>query len=87
MKFHSVEDRPLFIDTPQGWVCTEDGEGEFMAAVPYNDARRPGEDLWWIRHCLINEDGLCVVCDDEVEVAGWNLDQVTHWCPVPKSPL
>jgi hypothetical protein len=83
----SVEDRPLFINTPHGWKCTEDGEREFIAALPYSDSKRPNEELWWIRHCVVvDSTGLCVVTDDDTEPAGWNLEDVTHWMPLPAPP-
>lgn len=86
--WHSVEDRPLFTKDERGnWICTEDGDGEFIAALPYNDSKRPNEDLWWIRHCVVeDETGLCVVGDDYNEPAGWNLEDVTHWMPMPSPP-
>ena len=86
--WHSVEDRPLFTKDERGyWICTEDGDGEFIAALPYNDSKRPNEDLWWVRHCVVeDETGLCVVGDDDNEPAGWELEDVTHWMPMPSPP-
>lgn len=86
--WHSVEDRPLFTKDERGnWVCTEEGDGEFIAALPYNDSKRPNEELWWIRHCVVEDEiGLCVVGDDYNEPAGWNLEDVTHWMPIPSPP-
>ena len=86
--WHSVEDRPLYTKDERGnWTCTEDGDNEFIAALPYNDSKRPNEELWWIRHCVVvDETGLCVVTDDDTEPAGWNLEDVTHWMPMPEPP-
>ena len=81
----SVDDRPLFTEDAEGnWTCTEDGEGEFLAAVQYSDNRRPDEkNLWWIRVCVVvDQIGLCVVVDDDSEPAGWNLNQVTYYIPI-----
>ena len=80
----SVEERPLFTKDEKGnWTCTEDGDKEFIAAVPYVDKKRPEEiNLWWIRHCVVEDAiGLCVVGDDDNEPAGWQLEDVTHWMP------
>lgn len=80
----SVDDRPLYtIDENGNWTCTEDGCNEFIAAVPYGDTRRPNEtNLWWIRHCVVEDcRGLCVVGDDDNEPAGWQLEQVVYWIP------
>lgn len=83
----SVEDRPLFKKHDDSLIIiTEDGEKEFLAAVPYKDKQKPMEDLWWIRHCIIEESGLCVVGDDINEPAGWELEDVTHWQPLPAPP-
>lgn len=86
--WHSVEDRPLYTKDEHGnLVCTEDGDGEFIAAVPYNDGKRPNEDLWWIRHCVVEDEvGLCVVGDDDNEPAGWSLEDITHWRQMPSPP-
>jgi hypothetical protein len=76
--WHSVEDRPLFTKDERGnRVCTEDKE--FIAALEINKR-------WWIRHCVVDETGLCVVGDDNNEPAGWNLEDVTHWMPMPSPP-
>lgn len=81
----SVEERPLAIyetkEDGSKWWTSQIAEGdEFLAAVPYNDKRQPGKQLWWIRQCVIQDGrGLCVVCDDDVELAGWDLSDVTHW--------
>lgn len=86
--WYSVKDRPLFMKDQYGnWICTEDGNGEFIAAIPYNDSRRPNKGLWWIRHCVVEDEiGLCVVGDDCNEPAGWSLEDVTHWMPMPSPP-
>lgn len=86
--WHSVVDRPLYTKDERGhWVCTEDGNNEFIAALPYNDKKRPNEDLWWIRHCVVEDVyGLCVVGDDCNEPAGWELEDVTHWMPWVSPP-
>jgi len=87
--WHSVEDRPLFTKDRHGyWTCTKDGDKEFIAALQYNDSTRPHEkNLWWIRHCVVQDEiGLCVVGDDDNEPAGWELEDVTHWMPMPSPP-
>ncbi len=88
-KWISVEDRPLYTKDEKGnWTCTEDGNKEFIAAVPYNDSKKPNENnLWWIRHCVIVDVfGLCVVGDTDNEPAGWQLEDITHWQPLPELP-
>jgi hypothetical protein len=84
----STEIRPLFTKDEHGnWICTEDGDNEFIAAVPYSDSKKPDKDLWWIRHCVIeDESGLCVVGDCGNEPASWSVADVTHWQPMPSPP-
>lgn len=84
----SVEDWPLFTKSPEDfWTLTEAGQGEFLAAVPFNDQTRPKEtNLWWIKHCVIDDGGLKVVGGDDNEPAGWSLEDVTHYFPIPKPP-
>jgi|694.fasta_scaffold73636_2 hypothetical protein len=84
MEWIHVSDRPLVIKVGEhAWETTEDGSGEFLAAVPYNDSTRPEEkDLWWIRHCVIEESGLCVVGDDDNESASWSAHNVEYWMPI-----
>jgi len=79
----SVEDRPLIVTYPDGvWMCTEDVDKEFIAAVPYTDKERPDEkNLWWIRHCVVEDGVLCIVGDSDNEVAGWELEDVAYWRP------
>lgn len=79
----SVKERPLVINGDHYWQCTEDGSKEFMAAVPYSDTNKPGQLLWWIRYCLIEDEvGLCVIGDTENESCGWEVDHVEYWMPV-----
>lgn len=85
----SVEDKPLFtIDENGNWVCTEAGDEEFIAAVSYSDSKRPNEkNLWWIRHCVIEDKiGLCVVGDDDNSPAGWDMKDILFYQPLPKPP-
>ena len=84
----SVKDRPLYQINELGhWVCTKDGEGEFIACIPYNDSKKPNQQLYWIHHCIvIDEDGLCIVVDGDHEKAGWELQHITHWMPLPIPP-
>lgn len=87
----SVEDRPLIRRNNEWWEITEDGENEFIAAVPYCDAETddPTKDRWWIRHCYIDSEGyLNVKRDNEMDedVAGWNVSDITHWKPLPEPP-
>lgn len=88
-KWISVEDRPLVIcdEDNSGWIATDDGSKEFIAAVPYTNSTVPGKELWWIRHCVIEESGLCVVCEDDNEPSGWSIDDVTHYQPLPAAPI
>ena len=87
-KWISVEDRPLYeIDDGGNWICTKDGDNEFIAAVPYVDKNKPGEELWWIHHCVVEDKtGLCIVGDDWNEPAGWDLTSVTYWQLWPAPP-
>lgn len=78
-----VSERPLYITTEKGWEVTKDGEGEFWAAVPISD------NTWWIKHCVVEDEiGLCVVCNDDTETAGFTLEDVTHFIPIslPEPP-
>lgn len=80
MEWISVDDRPLIDQSPIGWGATVDGDKEFIAAVPTNHG-------WWIRHCVLqDETGLCVVGDDDNDPAGWSIEDVTHWMPLPEPP-
>jgi hypothetical protein len=73
----SVEDRPLITVVEGGWDYDQEF-GEFLAAVPFNDKNHPGKSFWWI--------GLCVVGDDENDPAGWSIQDVTHYWPLPAPP-
>lgn len=74
------ENAPLFTNTPLGWECTENGMKELLVAVPYRSTQQPGKELWWIKHCVIQDEvGLCVVGDDDNEPAGWDMSDVTHY--------
>lgn len=78
-----VTTRPLYKTTRNGWEVTEDGEGEFWAAVPLKDG------TWWIKHCVVEDRiGLCVVCNEDTEPAGFDLEDVTHFIPIslPEPP-
>ena len=87
-KWVSVKDAPLFTTDDKGyWICTEAGDKEFIAAVPYKDSRKPNEELWWIRHCIIEDKvGLCVVGENDNELAGWNMSDVVFYQPLPAPP-
>lgn len=83
----SVEERPLFTETKGGWIATDDGDKDFIAALKYEDKLQPGKELWWVHHCsLEDETGLVVIGDDENEPAGWTMKDITHWMPFPKKP-
>lgn len=87
MEWIDVKDRPLITQSKLGWVCTEDGDKEFIAAVPYNNVDDPDKTLWWIHHCVIEDGtGLCVVGDDWNEPAGWEIQQVQYWKPWAEPP-
>jgi hypothetical protein len=76
MNWHKTEDRPLV--TPAGakrWVTTEDGDKDFMAAVRTNQG-------WWVRHCIIEATGLCLVQDEGPEPAPWEIEDVEYWAEI-----
>lgn len=87
-KWISVEDRPLIVVEPdEGWFTLPDGDKEFIAAIPYADLSKPDENnLWWIRHCVIDNDSLCIVGDVDNELCGYNVTDITHWMPLPEPP-
>lgn len=69
----SVKDRPLVNKTERGWVSTEDGDNEFLAAVELTNG-------WWIKHCVLEDEiGLCVVGDSENEPAGYLIEDVLFY--------
>lgn len=84
-----VEDAPLFTKDENGnWTCTDAGDKEFIAAVPYGDSRKPDTTYWWIRHCVIQDEiGLCVVGDDDNDPAGYTMEDITHYQPLPAAPV
>lgn len=85
----SVEDKPLVTIGALGWEVNEGVPDEFLAAVPYNDKTRPDEkNLWWIRHCVIEDEiGLCIVGDDLENIpAGWEIEDVQFYQPIPSPP-
>ncbi len=83
MEWIHVSDRPLITQKSEhAWETTEDGSEDFLAAVSYNDSSRPNETLWWVRHCVIEESGLCVVGDDGNEPASWSVHSVEYWMPI-----
>lgn len=84
----NVRDRPLITRNEKAqWECTLDGDKEFIAAVPYFDHGKPGKNLWWIKHCVIEDEiGLCVVGDDENVPAGWTIEDITHYFHLPEPP-
>lgn len=91
MEWISTKDRPLIEpEAVGGWIATVDGDKEFIAAVPYiyDDASLNSPvEKWWIRHCVLEDGtGLCVVGDDDNEPAGWQIEEVTHWMPLPEPP-
>lgn len=82
MEWISCKDRPLFniIDDKGTWEATEEGNGEFLAAVSYTLITKPDEILWWVRHCVLESNsGLCVVGEMENEPAGYDMSDVTHY--------
>lgn len=74
----SVKDSPLvFFDEHNRWEATKDGMSDFMAAVPLRDG------TWWIKHCILEDEiGLCVIGEDDNEVAGWTIEDVTHYMKI-----
>lgn len=82
-----VDDVPLVIYSGNNWQTTDAGSREFIAALQYEDLTKPGKLLWWIRHCVIEDNtGLCIVGDDENTPAGWDIRDVTHYQPIPEPP-
>ena len=86
----SVEEKPLITkDENNNWTCTEDGDKEFIAALPYTEKMKDGtyKDKWWIHHCIIEDEvGLYIVDDEGNTPAGWSIEDVTHWQPLPNPP-
>lgn len=86
LKWVSVKDKPLYINTPLGWECTEAGNHPFLAAVEVHD-NKTGKDFWWIHHCVVEDGiGLCIVGDDDNEPAGWELQDIEFYIPIPQPP-
>jgi hypothetical protein len=83
----SVKERPLVTYDELGrWVCTADGEQDFLAALLVHDTNT-GKDAWWIRHCIIEDkSGLCVVGEYDNEPAGWEIEDVEFFQPLPIPP-
>lgn len=85
-----VKERPLVTYNDKGhWECTEDGDNGigFIAAIPYFNHGKPGENFWWIKHCVIEDEmGLCVVGDDENVPAGYLTSDITHYFHLPEPP-
>jgi hypothetical protein len=81
MNWINVESEPL-IDVKNGIIT---GEKEFIAAVSY---KKSGSNkiYWWIKHCVIMEDGLNVVCNDDIEPASWDIEEVEYYCII-ESPI
>jgi hypothetical protein len=80
----SVKERPLvnWNDEHDRWECTKDGEREFMACVEL------GDGTFWIKHCVIEDKiGLCVVGETGNEPAGWEIEDVEWWQPLPSPPI
>ncbi len=79
-------DRPLYRVTESGWECTESGEGEFLAAIPIIVNNEPPS--WWIKQCvIIDVAGLCIVTDDEPELAPYDMGDVTHFMKIKEPTL
>lgn len=78
MNWHSVKYRPLIRQSQNGWVATEDGDKEFLAALQYFNSTDK-KLYWWIRHCVLQDGELYVVGDDDNEPAGWTVDAVEFW--------
>jgi hypothetical protein len=85
----SVEDRPLVTYNDKGhWEATEDGDKDFIAAVPYAYSDSDNVLQWWIRHCRLHPiAGLCQVIKCHAEPVSWDINDVTHWQPLPQPPL
>lgn len=87
MEWISVKDRPLFTKDEKGrWTATEDGDKDFIAAVPYYENGKGYK--WWIRHCVLEDvTGLCVVADAYNDPAGWHHEDIEYWMPLPSPPV
>jgi hypothetical protein len=82
----SVKDKPLIISFDDHWEQAEGAPSEFIAAVEVHNTKT-GEDYWWIRHCVIEDNiGLCVVGDDDNQPAGWEIPDVQFYHPLPPPP-
>lgn len=80
MQWISVKDKPLYTVDSLGWVCTEEGEQQFIAYVPTNVGA-------WVKHCVVEDEiGLCVVGEDDNWKAGYELEDVTHYILIPEPP-
>lgn len=85
MNWIKCSERPLFtVDEKQDWwTATEDGDKEFLAAVPTKEG-------WWIAHCILEDEvGLCIVgIPDTIVnlVAPYGMSEITHWMPLPEPP-
>lgn len=88
LKWIDARERPLVTYNENGhWECTNAGNKEFVAAIPYQNTEYSGKQFWWIRLCVLEDEiGLCVVGDDDNEPAGWNIDDVTHYFHLPEHP-
>jgi hypothetical protein len=81
-----TSERPLIETRGNRWFATVDGEKDFIAAVPYKRLDHGNKILWWVRHCCIEDGRLCVVGDDDHEIAGWEIEAVEYWMPWPGAP-
>ncbi len=80
MEWIDVNERPLITMEGENWVCTDDGDKPFIAAIETNKG-------WWIRLCVMEDRvGLCVMGDDDNEPAGWDVKDVQFYMHLPKPP-
>lgn len=85
-----AKERPLIKQVNNMWFTTEDGDKDFIVAIPFyekNDQiKLVGNLRWWIHHCCIEKGRLCIVGDDGNEIAGYEISDVEYWMPMPANP-
>ena len=83
----SVKEKPLY-ESVEGddFILTNAAEGEFIGAVPvFNNVTK--ETSWEVHHYVIEDEvGLCVVGEDGNEPAGWGVEDIELYMPIPKLP-
>lgn len=88
---HSERPLAIYDDNGNGgnssWETTKDGDkySDFMVAVATIIDGKAG---WWIGRCAIeDETGLVEVMDNYTESCGWEISDITFWCPIDLDEL